>query len=309
MATTKWNAKNIPTQAGKTALITGANSGIGFASALVLADKGAVVILACRSMEKGEQAIRQIQKAVPDAKLDLQQLDLASLSSIHSFSDRIHQAYPQLDLLINNAGVMNIPRKLTEDGFEKQFGTNHLGHFALTGLLIDLVFAAENSRVVTVSSIAHLNGAINFDDLMGEESYNGSEAYRQSKLANLLFTLELARRLEVKGLSTISVATHPGITHTNLIAAGPEMRGKPVQKWFMKAATVLFAMPSWQGALPQLYAATAADVKNGEYFGPDGFQEMKGYPRRAFRTDTAQDAELAQRLWEISEQLTGVVYG
>jgi len=308
MAKSNWTEKNIPSQNGKTAIVTGANSGVGYNTSLELAGKEAVVILACRSMEKGETALRRIKRNFPNAKLDLQQLDLASLASIRSFSQRIHDAYSSIDMLINNAGVMNIPRSLTEDGFEMQFGTNHLGHFALTSLLYDLVTAAENSRIVTVSSIAHLNGTINFDDLMGEKTYDSQAAYRQSKLANLLFTLELAHRLEANGSSTISIAAHPGVTNTNLIAAGPEMRGQPLLKFVMKFATRIFAMPAWKGALPQLYAAVAEDVRNGEYFGPDGFEEMKGYPHRAVRTETAQDPELARKLWKVSEELTGIRY-
>jgi NAD(P)-dependent dehydrogenase (short-subunit alcohol dehydrogenase family) len=308
MAKSNWTEKNIPPQNGRTAIVTGANSGVGFNTSLELARKGARVILACRSMEKGERAVKRIVKEVPEAQLDLQQLDLASLASIRDFSQRFHSTYSSIDMLINNAGVMNLPRHLTEDGFEMQFGTNHLGHFALTGLLFDLLSSTENSRIVTVSSIAHINGSIHFENLMGEKNYDSQEAYRQSKLANLLFTLELANKLEARGSSTISVAAHPGVTHTNLITAGPEMRGKPLLKWFMKAATRIFAMPAWKGALPQLYAAVADDVRNGEYFGPDGFEEMKGYPHRAVRTEAAQDPELARRLWDISEELTRIHY-
>ncbi len=308
MPASKWSSKNINSQEGKTAVVTGANSGLGYQTALVLSLKGAKVILACRSLDRGKEAIRQIRQEVPQADLHLEELDLASLSSIHGFSERIHNKFDCLDLLINNAGVMNLPERLTEDGFEMQFGINHLGHFALTGLLYDLIASGKNSRVVTISSIAHMQGTINFNDLMGDQNYDSFGAYRQSKLANLMFMLELAQRFQHSRVSAISVAAHPGLTHTNITSPGAEMRGSRLQKKLSQVLSRLFAMPVEKGVLPQLFAATAAEVCNGCYYGPDGFHEMWGYPAEAAINPAAHERENARRLWRISGELTGVTY-
>jgi NAD(P)-dependent dehydrogenase (short-subunit alcohol dehydrogenase family) len=304
----KWTSNRINSQEGKTAIVTGANSGLGYQTALVLSSKGAAVILACRSLDKGKEAVRQIRQEVPQANLHPEELDLASLSSIHRFSERIHNKFNCLDLLINNAGVMNLPKRLTGDGFEMQFGINHLGHFALTGLLYDLITSGKNSRVVTISSIAHMQGTINFNDLMGDQNYDSFGAYRQSKLANLMFMLELAQRFQNSRASAISVAAHPGLTHTNITSPGAEMRGSRLQKKLSLALSRLFAMPVEKGVLPQLFAATSPDVCNGCYYGPDGFRGMWGYPAEAAVNPAAHDRENARRLWRVSGELTGVTY-
>jgi NAD(P)-dependent dehydrogenase (short-subunit alcohol dehydrogenase family) len=228
---------------------------------------------------------------------------------VRTFADRLQADFPSLDLLVNNAGVMAIPRQETDDGFERQLGTNHLGHFALTGLLLPLMVGRAGSRVVTVSSTAHKPGRINFDDLMGERSYRKWSAYYQSKLANLLFTYELQRRLEAACAQTISVAAHPGYAATNLQHVGPRMEGNRLGALVMSVGNKLLAQSDEMGALPQLYAATAPDVRGGQYFGPDGIAEGRGYPKRVDPAKAAKDAADAARLWAVSEQLTGVPYG
>jgi NAD(P)-dependent dehydrogenase (short-subunit alcohol dehydrogenase family) len=291
----RWTAADIPDQTGKTAVVTGANSGLGQAIARELARAGATVVMACRNVTKGEQAATRVG---PGARVE--QLDLASLANIREFSERL--AGQPVDLLINNAGVMAPPRRLTADGFESQLGTNHLGHFALTGLLLPRLLDAPAARVVTMSSGAHRAGRINFDDLQGERRYNNWLAYGQSKLANLLFAFELDRRADGR-LS--SIAAHPGYAATNLQFAGPA-------HWYERAsmavANRVIAQNADQGALPALYAATMPDVPGGSYLGPDGFMELRGHPHLVTAARRAYDLQDARRLWEVSEELTGVHY-
>jgi NAD(P)-dependent dehydrogenase (short-subunit alcohol dehydrogenase family) len=290
----KWTAANIPDQTRKTAVITGANSGLGFAIARELAQAGASVVLAVRDTAKGERAAAEIGE-----RTQIERLDLADLSSVRSFAERFEGP---LDLLVNNAGVMAPPRRLTVDGFESQFGTNHLGHFALTGLLLPSLLGAPESRVVTMSSGGHRMGRINFDDLHGEHRYNNWLAYGQSKLANLLFAFELQRRAEGR---LKSLAAHPGYAATNLQFAGPA-------HWYERAsmavANHVIAQNADTGALPALYAATAPDVAGGSYVGPDGFMELRGHPHLVTAAGRAYDQQVAVRLWDVSEELTGVHY-
>ena len=299
---TKWTAADIPDQTGRTAVITGANTGLGYETAAALAGRGARVVLAVRNLEKGKQAVARITAATPGAEVELQELDLTSLESVRAAAARLRSGHDRIDLLINNAGVMYTPRSTTKDGFELQFGTNHLGHFAFTGLLLDRLVPVA-SRVVTVSSIGHrIRAAIHFDDLQWERRYSRVGAYGQSKLANLLFTYELQRRLAPHG-TTIAVAAHPGGSNTELMRNLP----RPIT-----AASALLVEPLMQGAdlgaLPTLRAATDPGVLGGQYFGPDGFQEMRGYPKVVASSAQSHDVELQRRLWAVSEELTGVVY-
>jgi NAD(P)-dependent dehydrogenase (short-subunit alcohol dehydrogenase family) len=299
---TKWTAADIPDQTGRTAVITGANTGLGYETAAALAGRGARVVLAVRNLEKGKQAVARITAATPGAEVELQELDLTSLESVRAAAARLRSGHDRIDLLINNAGVMYTPRSTTKDGFELQFGTNHLGHFAFTGLLLDRLLPVA-SRVVTVSSIGHrIRAAIHFDDLQWERRYSRVGAYGQSKLANLLFTYELQRRLAPHG-TTIAVAAHPGGSNTELLRNLP----RPIA-----AASSLLVEPLMQGAdlgaLPTLRAATDPGVLGGQYFGPDGFEEMRGYPKVVASSAQSHDVELQRRLWAVSEELTGVVY-
>jgi NAD(P)-dependent dehydrogenase (short-subunit alcohol dehydrogenase family) len=303
-----WTANDIPPQTGKTALITGANSGIGYAAALELARNGAHVVLACRDSAKGLAALASIRAACPTASASLEILDLADLASIRACAASVRSTRPTIDLLINNAGIMAIPRCTTADGFEMQFGTNHLGHFALTGLLLDRVLAAPAGRIVTVSSNAHKFGGLHFDDLQSERRYHKWLVYSRSKLANLLFAYGLDRRLRAAGARAISVACHPGYAATNLQGVGPRMQGSPVGEAIMRFANRAFAQPAAMGALPTLYAATAPDVHGGDYFGPGGFAEQAGYPKQVQSNRRSRDTDAQDRLWAVSEQLTGVSY-
>jgi NAD(P)-dependent dehydrogenase (short-subunit alcohol dehydrogenase family) len=301
-----WTAADAPDQSGRRAIVTGANSGLGLQIALELARRGADVVLACRNVEKGENAAATIRAAAPGAQVGVGVLDLASLDSVRNFAKSYEDEHDGLDLLVNNAGVMALPRRLTEDGFEMQFGTNHLGHFALTGLMMPALLAAPGARVVTMSSGAHAMGRMRFDDLQGERRYWRWAAYGQSKLSNLLFAFELARRAALADLDLTSVAAHPGYAATNLQATGPQMEGAGLKTRFWSLANRLFAQSDAQGALPALYAATMPDVFGGEYFGPDGRSGARGYPARAQTTKAARDPDLAERLWGESERLTGV---
>lgn len=305
MATTVWTADNIPNQNGKTFLITGANSGIGFEASKVLSKKGAQVILTSRDLKKGMEAIEAIKKENPTAKLDLLLLDLADFQSIHNFSNEFHSRYSKLDVLVNNAGVMNPPkRELTKQHFEVQFGTNHIGHFLLTGLLLDVLKSTPNSRITIQSSIVHktesMKPDIYFDDLNFEKSYNRDQAYAQSKLANLLFAYELDRRLKAAKINTIVTAAHPGYTKTNLQATSG----------FMMAVIMnnILAQNVKIGALPILRAATEENLTGGEYFGPTKIMEMRGYPELVKSSDKSYDKNLAKKLWEVSEKLTNLSY-
>jgi NAD(P)-dependent dehydrogenase (short-subunit alcohol dehydrogenase family) len=301
-----WTADDIPDQHGRVALVTGANSGLGFQTARALAGKGATVVMGCRNQVKGAEALTKVLDEHPRAHAELVELDLADLASVHKAANDVLARHDRLDLLVNNAGVMAIPRTTTADGFEMQFGTNHLGHFALTGLLIERLLASEASRVVTVSSTAHRWGRMRFDDLQWEKRYSKWRAYGQSKLSNLLFTRELQRRLAAADASTIAVAAHPGYASTHLQAVGPEQSGSKVMGRVMPHANRVFAQSDEQGALPQLYGATATDVVGGEYFGPDGRFEQQGGPTRVSTNKAAQNDEDARRLWDISTELTGV---
>ena len=294
-----WSEADIPDQSGRTAVVTGANSGIGWDTARALAAKGARVVLGCRHETKGRDAEERIRRRVPNADVRFEALDLGSLASVRRFAEKLAAEEAHLDLLVNNAGVMMTPRGKTADGFETQFGTNHLGHFALTGLLLDKVRVAPGARVVTLSSLIHFTGRIDFDDLQAERSYDPSRAYGQSKLANLLFARELARRFQAAGIPALSVAAHPGSTRTELQR----------HSRLMAAAVRLVSQLPPQGALPSLYAATAPDVRGGEYFGPSRAFGMLGPPDRARSSPRSQDVATARRLWEVSEQLTGVRFG
>lgn len=294
-----WSEIDIPDQTGRVAVVTGANSGIGFETARALAAKGARVILACRSQERGRDAERRLLAAAPGADARFLPLDLGSLSSIATFCKQLAGSESRLDLLCNNAGVMMPPVGRTADGFESQFGTNHLGHFALTGQLLPLLRDTPAARVVSVSSLAHFLGRMNFDDLNAEKGYNATRAYGQSKLANLLFVRELERRLRAAGASALAAAAHPGSTRTNL-----QQHSK-----LMHAVVAMYSQEPRDGALPSLYAATAPDVRGGEYFGPSRRFGMIGPPGRARSAPAANDTRAARRLWEVSEQLTGISFG
>jgi NAD(P)-dependent dehydrogenase (short-subunit alcohol dehydrogenase family) len=275
---------------------------------LQLAGKGAHVVLACRDQGKAQKAVEAIKAAHPSASVAPMELDLADLKSIRRFADAVNAACPALHGLCNNAGVMAIPYRRTADGFEMQFGTNHLGHFALTGLLLERLMATPGGRVVNVSSNAHKFGAMRWDDLHWERGYRKWFAYSQSKLANLLFTNELQRRLNAAGAGLITVGCHPGYAATNLQAAGPRMQGSSFAEAVMELGNRLFAQNAAMGALPTLYAATAPEVRGGDYIGPDGFGEQWGHPKKVQSTARARDPEAQRRLWEISEKLTGVRY-
>lgn len=298
---TKWTTANIPDQSGRTAIITGANTGLGFETAAALAAHGAHVVLAVRNLDKGKDAVDRIVQRTPDADVVLQELDLSSLQSVLEAAEQLRGDYPKIDLLINNAGVMWTPKETTADGFELQFGTNHLGHFALTGLLLDNLLDVPDSRVVTVSSMGHrIRAAIHFEDLQSERRYNRVEAYGQAKLANLLFTYELQRRLV--GRQTVALAAHPGGSSTELarhVPVPPAIANALVQRLFQDAA---------MGALPTLRAATDPSAFGGQYYGPDGFLEQRGYPKVVSSSDQSHDTELQQRLWAVSEELTGVTF-
>jgi NAD(P)-dependent dehydrogenase (short-subunit alcohol dehydrogenase family) len=293
-----WTAENIPDLTGKTAIVTGANSGIGYEMARALARKEATVILACRNKDKGEAAVRQIDQEYPEAKAELMQLDLSDLASVRRFAGDFASHYGGLDILINNAGIMAPPFGKTADGFELQFGTNHLGHFALTGLLYNFIIRTPQARVVTVSSGGHRFAEIDFDNLNAEKGYDRQRAYAQSKLANLLFTYELQRRFEAAGVDAIAAAAHPGWTATNLQA-----------HWRMvRILNPFIAQKPKMGALPTLYAATAPDVRGGDYYGPAGWQELRGYPTKVQSSDRSHDTAVAAKLWTVSEELTGMRY-
>ena len=303
---TNWTHNNIPDQSGRLVVVTGANSGIGYEAALALAAKKAQVILAVRSTGKGEEAARNIRQQVPTANVSVMALDLSDLKSVRAFAQNFMSQYDHLDILINNAGVMALPERKTADGFEMQFGTNHLGHFALTGLLLPVLNKTAHARVVTVSSALHNSGEILFDDLQRRKKYQPWEAYGQSKLSNLLFAYELQRRLEQAGSQVISVACHPGYAATNLQAASPQMEGAAFKALMMKLANKLIAQSQAMGALPTLFAAIAPEVNGCDYIGPAG--GMKGYPIKAKSNDKSYDPALAKQLWTVSEELTGVSF-
>jgi NAD(P)-dependent dehydrogenase (short-subunit alcohol dehydrogenase family) len=303
-----WTPEQLPDLRGRTVVVTGANSGIGREAAGMLAGAGADVVLACRDPGRANDALAAIRAAHPGGRVEAAALDLASLASVRAFAEQFSRGHERLDVLLNNAGVMAVPRRTTADGFELQLGTNHLGHFALTGLLLPRLLAAERARVVNVSSTAHRAGRMRFDDLHGEARYGRWQAYGQSKLANLLFTFELQRRFEASKARATSVAAHPGYAATNLQFVGPSMSGSRANAIFMSLGNLLFAQDARGGALPLVYAAAAPDVRGGEYFGPGGFAELRGAPKRVPASARAQDAATAAELWRVSESLTGVRY-
>ena len=299
----KWTTTDIPDQTGRVAVITGANTGLGYETAAALAAKGAQVVLAVRNLDKGKDAAALITKRSPAAEVILQELDLTSLDSIRAAAEQLRSDHDRIDMLVNNAGVMWTPKSTTKDGFELQFGTNHLGHFAFTGLLLDRLLPVAGSRVVTVSSIGHrIRADIHFDDLQWERGYSRVGAYGQAKLANLMFTYELQRRLAPHG-TTIAAAAHPGGSRTELSRNLPS----PLRGVF-NVVEPLVAQDAATGALPTLRAATDPGVHGGQYFGPDGFGQMRGHPKVVASSAKSHDVEVQKRLWAVSEELTGVVY-
>jgi NAD(P)-dependent dehydrogenase (short-subunit alcohol dehydrogenase family) len=301
-----WTSADIPDLTGRTAVVTGANSGIGFRAAVELARHGAAVTLTARDPGRGADALARLRTEVPAADAALAQLDVADLASVRAFVAAYGPA--ELDLLINNAGVMAVPLRHTPDGFESQFGTNHLGHFALTGLLLPRLLARPGSRVVTVTSGVHQIGRIDFADLDAHRGYRKWPAYAQSKLANLLFTFELQRRADAAGVDLRSVAAHPGYAATNLQAAGPRLAGKKAMERATAVVTRLVGQSAEAGALPTLRAATDPAVRGGEVFGPDGLLQLHGTPKQVPVSRRARDRALAERLWTVSEEKTGVRY-
>ncbi len=307
MATHNWTTQDIPSQKGKTILITGANSGIGLEAATVLAGKGAKVILTSRNAQKGQEAINTIKQQNPSADVEVMGLDLADFESIKLFSKQFHQKVNRLDVLINNAGIMHPKeRELSKQGFESQFATNHLGHFLLTGLLLDLLKAAPSARVATQSSVLHkkatgqsFDGDIHFDDINFDKDFNTQKAYAQSKLANILFGYELDKQFKKHGISAISTVAHPGYTATNL------QRNSGIMG---RISNLLVAQKVEMGALPILRAATDPTLTGGEYLGPTKMNEFKGYPEIVRSNDRSYDQELAKRLWTLSESLTNYTY-
>jgi NAD(P)-dependent dehydrogenase (short-subunit alcohol dehydrogenase family) len=305
MAAQAWTAAQIPALQGKTVLITGANSGIGYQAALELARHGAHVLLACRSQQKGEQALARLLAEAPGSSAELVLLDVSLLADVQRFVAEFLTRQKPLDILINNAGIMALnPRQVTTEGFERQFATNHLGHFALTGLLLPAIMAAPAPRVITVASLAHQGGKIHFDDLQMERNYTPWGAYNQSKLANILFARELARR--AIGSHLLSLPVHPGVSRTSIVDNGPG--DKDLKTFVIFKFAKFLTQPDAEGALPTLYAATSPDAHSGDYIGPNGFMEMKGSPVVVKPRPHALDQTTGQRLWTVSEQLTGVVY-
>ena len=299
----RWTEADVPDQAGRTAVITGANTGIGFEAARVLAARGARVILACRDLGRAGEAAARIGAAAPGADVAVLQLDLASLASVREAAGQLRAAGERIDLLVNNAGVMMPPYGVTADGFELQLGVNHLGHFALTGLLLDLLAGVPGARVVTVSSAAHKEGRIDFDDLQSRRQYKRTAGYCQSKLANLMFTYELQRRLAGSGAEAVALAAHPGLTKTHL---GRYL--SPVMRAYYVVAERPLGQGAARGALPVLRAATDASAHGGEFYGPDGWHEGRGFPRLVEPAELARDEGAQRRLWQESERLTGVSY-
>ena len=300
----KWTASDIPSQRGRSAIVTG-TGGLGYETALELAKNGAEVILAGRDKAKGTEAVKMIRTCVSSANIRFEELDLANLASVQAFGQRMNKERQSLDLLINNAGVMTPPtRKTTKDGFELQLGTNYLGHFALTAHLMPLLRRGNNPRVVHLSSIAHRSGTIHFDDLQFERRYSATKAYAQSKIAMILFALELQRRSDASNWGLLSIPVHPGISRTDLLlnGAGPNS----AMGMFRRLLGPIFFQPAAQGALPTLFAATAPTAKGRTYYGPNGISELRGLPSPAKIAPQGLDTVLASKLWELSKQLTHV---
>jgi NAD(P)-dependent dehydrogenase (short-subunit alcohol dehydrogenase family) len=304
----RWTLADLPDQTGRTAVVTGANGGIGLATAEALAGAGAHVVMACRNLTKAEAAADRIRGRHPGAGLEIVRLDLSSQASTKAAAGAVGGDHPSIDLLVLNAGVMAVPRKVTEDGWEQQFATNHLGHFTFAGLLAGQVLAAEGSRIVTITSLMHKPGRIRFDDLQGERSYRAWGAYCQSKLANLLFARELHRRLAAAGSSTRSLAAHPGYTATDLQGVAPAERGSRMMGQVTRLGNWLLGQSPAMGALPTLYAATAPGLAGGELIGPSRLFESRGYPGVVRPAKRGCDDEVARRLWDVSEELTGVTF-
>lgn len=307
MTSTRWTTEQIGDLSGRRVLVTGGNSGIGLEAARVLAGHGASVVIACRNLDKGEQAAQAIRSTVADADVELLQLDLADLASVEAAADDYLARSATLDVLVNNAGVMALPYRATVDGFEMQFGTNHLGHFALTGRLMPALLATPNARVVTVSSFMHRGGRMDFGNLDAANGYSKWPAYSMSKLANLLFTCELQRRAEQAGAALTAVAAHPGYSRTHLQSAGPTMAGSRIALAGWKVLNLIGQSAS-RGALPTIYAATSPDMAGGDYAGPNGLGELRGNPVKVKMTRAARNRDDAARLWAVSEELTGVRY-
>jgi len=299
-----WTKSNIIDMSGKVIIVTGANSGLGFETALALAEKGATVVLAVRNMDKGKTAEDKIKSICAGAKVKAMLLDLGDLASIRSFAEAFLKQYDSLSILINNAGIMIPPFQLTKDNFESQFGGNHLGHFALTGLLLERLISTKNSRVVTLSSLVAHKGSINFDNLDGSKGYSSWEFYGQSKLANLLFAKELQNKFSSNGIDSVSVACHPGFSQSNLFSRGS---GKTANI-LIRLLQSLVSQPADMGALPTLYAATERIIEGGEYIGPDGKGGRKGYPKSDDIIGKLYDANVSNKLWTVSESLTGISY-
>jgi NAD(P)-dependent dehydrogenase (short-subunit alcohol dehydrogenase family) len=295
----KWTIEQMPSQRGKVAIVTGANSGIGYETTLGLVKKDVEVIMACRNRQRGEEAKAQILCLHPQANVKLLMLDLSSLTQIKHFAQKVHKDYGKLDLLINNAGIMMSPYKVTKDGFENQLATNYLGHFALTGLLLPLLTASSSGRVVTLSSLSYKWAKIDFDDLHASKGYSRRKAYGQSKRACLIFAFELQRRLSAARYNTLSLAAHPGLSKTNLDQYFPALI-RPLGSLFLQSAS--------KGALPILYAALSKDLVGGEFIGPDGFQQLRGYPTGVEADEYSKSQEVAKQLWKVSEEMTDVSY-
>ncbi len=306
----QWTTTDMPSLKGKIAIVTGANSGLGLFTTIGLSGAGATVIMACRDPAKAAKAVEEVKQKAPKGKVEAMALDLASLESVGKFAAAFSAQYPHLDILCNNAGVMAVPYAKTKDGFEMQVGTNHFGHFALTGHLLDKLRTTPGSRVVSVASMAHKwTKAMDLEDPFFEHKpYKRWDAYGKSKLANLLFTFELDRRLRKAGAKVMSVAAHPGYSATNLGYVGPALEKSAIGKLTMNIGNALFAQPASMGALPSLYAAASPDVASGDYIGPDGLQQMRGYPTKVGCRKLARDPDLQGRWWALSEKLTGVKY-
>jgi NAD(P)-dependent dehydrogenase (short-subunit alcohol dehydrogenase family) len=295
----KWSIEQVQSQLGKIAIVTGANSGIGYEVTLGLIKKGFEVVMACRNMQKGEEAKAKILQQEPKAKIYLMKIDTSSLKEVKKFADLFQSQYQNLNLLVNNAGIMMSPYKVSDDGCENQLATNYIGHFALTGLLLPILTSTINSRIISLSSLSYKWSEILFDDFHFKKGYSKTKAYGQSKRACLMFAFELQRRLTAAGYDTLSIAAHPGLSKTNLDQYYPAL---------IRPLGNLFLQPAAMGALPILYAALDKDLKGGEFIGPDGFQQMRGYPTKVVADDYSNDTDIAKRLWSESEKMTSVFY-
>lgn len=303
----EWTPDDLPDLSGRTAVVTGANAGLGFHTALELARHGAQVTLACRNRQRGAEALAEIRRTMADAAIEMRQLDVANLSSVREFAEGYVADHPRLDILVNNAGVMATPFQLTPDGFELQFATNYLGHFALTGLLLPALTARRGARVVSLTTFGvNYWGKIDFDNLQGERKYSKSAAYTQAKMANLVFAKELSRRFSGQGL--IGVAAHPGYAATDVLYVGPRMANNRIQELWYRFTTALVAKPTAQGAWPSLYAACAPGVEPGASYAPQGPVQIRGKVGKVKTPSQADELDLGRRLWEVSEKLTGVSY-